>query len=157
MVAEIREFKIAVPTRHFWSYESTYILPRMCTCWRIFMRFPSIRLRLHKPQHGHFPAAARRECIKHRDTRVFLRSSISERICSSRERYLPPLYELYIRISYTTAKCRDPHANVFFDALVNELLAKKERKQERVREREKILKKHLISYRVIEDTRLGAR
>lgn len=38
-------------------------------------------------------------------------------------------------------------ANVFFDALVNELLA------EFVRERKKILKKHLISYRVIESAR----
>lgn len=36
-LAGVREFKIAVPTRHFWSYGSTYI--PVCACRRIFMRF----------------------------------------------------------------------------------------------------------------------
>ncbi|KAM0735526.1 hypothetical protein ACS0PU_010674 [Formica fusca] len=90
VVAGIREFKIAMPTRHFWSYESTYIPSSYVHMPANIYAFSSIRLRLHKPQHGHFPAAARRRCIKHRDTRVFLRSSILERICFSRERYLPP-------------------------------------------------------------------
>lgn len=78
---------------------------------------------------------------------MFLRSSISKHICSSRERYLPPLYELYIRISYIRA--RDLRECILW------YISKRTFFKES--EREESFKKHLISYRVIKDIRYFGR
>lgn len=122
-----------------------HVYPPLYVRMRIFMRFPAFAYDCIN--HSTVTFLPRHGCIKHRDTRMFLRSSISKHICSSRERYLPPLYKLYIRISYIRARdlreciLRYISKRTFF----------------RESEREESFKKHLISYRVIKDMRYFGR
>lgn len=67
-----REFKIALPTWHFWFYEGTYI--PVCIPANIYA-FPAFACDCINTTSRSPSCCA--GCIKHRDTRLFLRSSIS--------------------------------------------------------------------------------
>lgn len=106
-----------------------HVYPPLYVRMRIFMRFPAFAYDCIN--HSTVTFLPRHGCIKHRDTRMFLRSSISKHICSPRERYLPPLYFTF-------------ESHIFERGDLRERILRciSKRTFFRKSEREKVLKKH---------------